>query len=151
MTMTITICSSVDFSPEIIELKQELEARGWHVNIPFLTQKILDGKLKFEEYQELKEKDGDISIRKRESVDMIQRYWNYIKDSDAILVLNRYKKGIPNYIGGSTLMEMGFAYGHGKKIYLYNPIPERSERMHYIDEIMDMKPIIIDGDLDRIR
>lgn len=48
-------------------------------------------------------------------------------------------------------MEMGFAYGHGKKIYLCNPIPERSERMHYIDEIMDMKPIIIDGNLDHIR
>jgi hypothetical protein len=48
-------------------------------------------------------------------------------------------------------MEMGFAYGHGKKIFLYNPIPEKSERIHYVDEIRDMKPIIIYGDLSQIK
>ncbi len=45
---------------------------------------------------------------------------------------------------------MGFAYGQGKKIYLYNPIPEKSEKMHYVDEIKEMKPIIINGDLSKI-
>lgn len=34
--------------------------------------------------------------------------------SDAILVLNYDKKGIKNYIGGNTLMEMGFAHVHDK-------------------------------------
>lgn len=148
--MIITICSSVDFTPKIIEIKEELEKLGIKVNIPFFTQKIIDGKMTFEQYMKAKEKDGDILLREVETVDMIRRYWNFIKESDAILVLNLEKKGVFGYIGGSTLMEMGFAYGHNKKIFLYNPIPERSERMHYVDELIDIDPIILNGNLDKL-
>jgi nucleoside 2-deoxyribosyltransferase len=148
--MKITICSSVDFTPKIVELKKGLENLGHFVNIPYFTQMIIDGKLTFEDY--LKEKEsGDISLRQKQPVDMIKRYWDFIEDSDAILVLNLEKKGITGYIGGSTLMEMGFAYGKGKKIFLYNPIPARSERMHYVDEIIDMEPVVINGDLSMIK
>lgn len=150
--MTITICSSVDFSPKLIEIKKELETMNHHVNIPYFTQKIIDGEITYEEYMKAKEEqNGDILLREAESTDMIKRYWNYIKNSDAILVLNLNKKGSDNYIGGSTLMEMGFAYGHEKNIFLYNPIPLRSEKIHYVDEIIDMKPIIINGDLTLIK
>ena len=69
----------------------------------------------------------------------------------SILVLNESKKGVDGYIGGNTLMEMGFAYGFGKKIFLFNPAPSRSERMHYVDEIIDMKPIILNGDLSGLK
>ncbi|MCK5332314.1 hypothetical protein KAJ41_00425 [Candidatus Parcubacteria bacterium] len=149
--MIITICSSVDFSPKIIEIKAELEKSGHQVNIPYFTQKIIDGEVDYGEYMKSKETDGgDILLRKTQSMDMIKRYWNFIKNSEAILVLNLSKKGVDGYIGGSTLMEMGFAYGHDKKIYLYNSIPQRSERMHYVDEIIDMKPIVINGDLAKI-
>lgn len=149
--MVITICASVDFSTKIIEIKKDLELMGHTVNIPYFTQKIIDGVLTIDDYLKSKEKaDGDFLLREAESMDMIKRYWNFIKDSDAILVLNINKKGIDNYIGGSTLMEMGFAYGHQKKIFLYNEIPTKSERLHYIDEIMDMRPIIINGDLSKI-
>ncbi|MEI6835838.1 MAG: hypothetical protein WCK59_03310 [Candidatus Falkowbacteria bacterium] len=106
--------------------------------------------MSYEEFLKIKAEAGDILLRELESVDMIKRYWNFIKNSDAILVLNLTKKGIDNYIGGSTLMEMGFAYGHDKKIFLYNQIPERSERIHYVDEIIDMKPIALNGDLEKI-
>jgi nucleoside 2-deoxyribosyltransferase len=150
--MIITICSSVDFSPKLIEIKEELEKMGHQVNIPFFTQKIIDGEISYEEYLAAKEKNGgDILLREAQSVDMIKRYWDLIKNSDAILVLNLNKKGVDGYIGGSTFMEMGFAYGQEKKIFLFNSIPSRSERMHYVDEIMDMKPIVIDGDLTRIK
>jgi len=148
--MKITICSSVDFTPKIIEIKKELEEKGHKVNIPYITQKIIDGEISFEEYLDSKEQQGDIAIRKIQPVDMIKRYWDFIKNSDVILVLNLDKKAIKNYIGGSTLMEMGFAYGHGKRIYLYNEIPERSERIHYVDEIKDMEPIILNQDLLKI-
>jgi len=148
--MKITICASVDFTPKIIEIKKELEGMGHTVNIPYFTTMILNGEMKFEEYLKAKE-NGDFDLRQKQPVDMIKRYWDFIKNSDAILVLNLEKKGIKNYIGGSTLMEMGFAYGFGKKIYLYNSIPERSERIHYVDEILDMDPVVIDGDLGRIK
>jgi nucleoside 2-deoxyribosyltransferase len=150
--MVITICSSVDFTLTIIELKKKLEAMGYTVNIPYFTDKIMKCEMTFEDYMKSKETgSGDIALRQEQSTDMIRRYWDFIKNSDAILVLNLDKKGIHNYIGGSTLMEMGFAYGHGKKIFLYNPIPERSERMHYVDELMDMDPIIINTDLLQIK
>jgi nucleoside 2-deoxyribosyltransferase len=149
--MIITICASVDFTPKIIEVKKDLEKLGHQVNIPFFTQKIIDGEISYEDFLRAKEKDGDILLRTGESMDMIKRYWDFIKNSDAILVLNMNKRGIDNYIGGSTLMEMGFAYGQGKKIFLYNPIPARGERMHYVDEITDLKPIVIAGNLDEIK
>ncbi len=148
--MVITICSSVDFTPKIKEIREILENKGWKVNIPYVSQKIIDGLLSYEDFLKTKESSGDISIRKDQNVDLIKRYWDFIKNSDAILVLNLDKKGIAGYVGGSTLMEMGFAYGHGKKIYLFNNIPARSERIHYVDEIMDMKPIVINSDLDKI-
>jgi hypothetical protein len=149
--MIIKICASVNFTPQIIEIKTKLEEAGHQINIPYITQKIIDGEISFEEYVKSKEKDGgDILLRNAQPVDMIKRYWDFIKKSDTILVLNFHKNGIDNYIGGSTLMEMGVAYGHGKKIFLYNPIPERSEKIHYIDEILDMKPIILNGDLNII-
>ncbi len=148
--MIITICSSIDFTPEIIKVKKELEQQGHKVNIPYFTQKIMDGEVSYEDYIKTKKKSGDILLRKAQSMDMIKRYWDFIKASDAILVLNLKKGDINNYIGGSTLMEMRFAYGHGKKIFLLNSIPKKCERVHYVDEILDMKPVILDGDLNKI-
>lgn len=146
----ITICSSIDFSPKILEIKKELEKQGWTVYLPYFTQKMEEGEVNFEDYMKTKEEKGDISLRQAHDIDFIKRYWDFIKDSDAILVLNIEKKGIKNYIGGNTLMEMGFAYGHDKKIYLYNSIPERCNKMHYVDELIDMNPIIINQDLTKI-
>jgi len=152
--MNIVICASIEFSPQILEVKKELESLAHQVNIPFYTQMIANGETSTEEYLQRRETDGgDIKIRQEhaDKVDMIRRYWELIKNSDAILVLNLEKKGIKNYIGGSVLMEMGFAYGFNKKIFLYNPLPEKSERIHYSDELQDMKPTIINCDLDLIK
>lgn len=146
--MIITVCASVDFTPKIIEIKRLLEEKGHSVNIPYFTQKVIDGKVSYEEYMEKKENSGDIELRREQNTDMIKRYWDFIRYSDAIIVLNLEKKGIKNYIGGSTLMEMGFAYGHNKDIFLFNSIPKRSEKMHYVDEIIDMKPVEMNGSLE---
>ena len=66
--------------------------------------------------------------------------------SDAILVLNFDKKGIVNYIGGNTLMEIGFAHVNDKKVFLLNEVPEVS----YTDEILAMYDVILNGDLTKI-
>ena len=57
------------------------------------------------------------------------------------------KNGIKNYIGGNTLMEMGFAHVNDKKIFLLNPIPEE---VSYADEIKAMVDVVINGDLNRV-
>ena len=56
--------------------------------------------------------------------DVIRDYYQKIDKSDCILVLNLTKNGIENYIGGNTFLEIGFAHVLGKKIYLYNNIPQ---------------------------
>lgn len=68
--------------------------------------------------------------------------------SDGILVLNIEKHGIKGYIGGNTLIEIGIAFYSGKKIFLLNPI---SSNLSYKQEIIGMKPTILDGDISKIK
>jgi len=144
--MKITICASATFAPDIINLNNKLRGLSHETNIPTSTQRIIDGEFTLEEYTREKEKNGDIKFRENCGFDLIKKYYDYIKSSDAILVLNLDKKGIKNYIGGNVLMEIGFAYVLNKKIYFYNDIPE----MGYSDELKAMKPIVINGNLEKI-
>lgn len=144
--MKITICSSINFTPQIKQTADKLKALGHEINIPTMSKKIMDGEFTMAEFLAEKEKNGDAKFRNEGGVDLIKRYYNYIKASDAILVLNPDKNGIKNYIGGNVLMEIGFAYVLNKKIYFYNDIPD----MPYTDELKAVKPTIINGDLSKI-
>ena len=144
--MRIIICASIEFTPKIKEIADKLPEQGHDVEIPLYSQKILNGELSFEEFLTTKEKNGDIEFRKRAGEDLIKRYFHLIKDSDAILVVNIDKKGIKDYVGGNTLLEMGFAHVLNKKIFLLNEIPDIS----YKDEIKAMQPIVLNGDLSKI-
>jgi len=145
--MRICICSSIDFTMKIKEINEELLRMGHETELPFMTKKILGGDLSMQDFLEEKSRNGDIKFRKSAGVDLIKRYFNLIKGSNAILVVNMDKKGIRNYIGGNTLIEMGFAHVLGKKIFLLNGIPD----MHYKDEIKAMQPVVLNGDLERIK
>jgi len=57
------------------------------------------------------------------------------------------KKGVKNYVGGNSFLEMGFAFILKKKIFLLNDIPE----MPYTSEIVAMKPICLKGNLEKIQ
>lgn len=88
-----------------------------------------------------------IKIHQKSNMDAIRVFWNEMQGADAVLVLNLDKHGIKNYIGGNTLMEIGFAHVLNQKIFLYNPIPDIS---YYKSEIEAVKPTIIYGDLSQI-
>lgn len=92
------------------------------------------------------EREGESSENKIK-YDMIKKYYNEIKASDAILVLNIKNKGVENRVGENTFLEIGFAYVLDKKIFFLNPIP----KMNCTSEIVAMKPIIINGDLKKIK
>ncbi|PIN72184.1 hypothetical protein COV21_02980, partial [Candidatus Woesearchaeota archaeon CG10_big_fil_rev_8_21_14_0_10_45_5] len=79
--------------------------------------------------------------------DVICAYFEEIKKTDAILVINKDKNNIKNYIGGNSLIEIAFAHVLNKKVFLLNPVPQ----MDYSDEIEAMKPVILNGDLSKIR
>lgn len=136
----------MQFSKEMIELKKQLEALGHLALLPYSTIKIANNELSFDAYMQEKEAHGDLKFR-NEGVDVIKDHYKKIIQSNAILVANYEKKNIPGYIGGNTLMEMGFAYVNNKKIFLLNPMPN----MPYSDEIKAMKPLCIDGELKNIR
>ncbi len=78
--------------------------------------------------------------------DFIREHFRKIEKSDAVLVLNYDKKNILHYIGGNTFLEMGYAFGLGKKIYLLYPIPD----MDYRTEMHAMQPVVLGGDLKRL-
>lgn len=145
--MKIAICGSIDFTPKIKEIADELLRLGHEVDIPFTSQRIINGELTLEEFKKEKQQSGDGSFRKIK-YNVIKQYYDIIKVSDAILVLNIEKNGVANYIGGNTFLEMGFAYVLNKPIYLYNDIPEASS---YLDEIKAMHPVVLRGDLSKIR
>lgn len=146
--MKITICGSIELSDKIIEIANELENMRLEVEIPHATKQVKNGEFTLDKYKKLKkENGGDFLMRQKSKVDFIKNYYDKIKKSDGILVLNFDKNGIKNYIGGNALMELGFAYVLDKRIYLYNPIPQ----MSYTDEIRAVKPIIINGDLKNIK
>ncbi len=122
------------FSSVMLETQKKLETLGHEVTIPKGMERFLNTSLEIE--------TADIKIEN----DYIRHYHGKIVEADAILVLNLTKNGVENYIGGNTLMELGFAHVMNKKIFLFNPIPE----MSYSDEIIAVQPIIINGDLEKI-
>jgi len=149
--MKIVICGSIDFTPKIKEVADVLSKQGHDVSIPFTSQRIISGELTLEDFLSEKEENGDGVFRKsalrKIKDDVIRHYYNKINEADAILVLNLEKRGIDNYIGGNTLLEMGFAHVLYKKIYLYNNIPDLS----YTDELNAMQPVILNGNLLKIK
>ncbi len=89
----------------------------------------------------------EIKLHQKYNMDAIREFWRIMQGTDAVLVLNFDKNGIKNYVGGNTLMEIGFAHVLNQKIFMLNPIPE----MPYCKtEIEAVKPIIINGDLKKI-
>ena len=135
--MTITICGGMRFAKEMNIWKQKLMEKGFEVRIP--------GGL--EDLHGYKEAGSSQESTKRKiENDYINSHYKYIKQSEAILVLNYDKNGISNYICGNSLMEMGFAFTQNRDIFLLNPVPKQS----YSAEINAMQPIVINEDVTNI-
>ncbi len=123
----------------MLEIARQLESDGHSVQVP-VSALVLEGK-----------DDATINTHRARGYlerDVIKDHYQLIKNADAILVVNYEKHGIPNYIGGNTLMEIGFAHVLGRTIYLLNPIPDIS---FYQAEIAAIHPTIVNGDIKQIR
>jgi len=138
--MKITVCGSVTFADKISEIFNKLKEMGHEPPAHKNLFSVADGTA-----EEIGMYDGEhheVKIK----YDYIKAWHDIIVSGDAILVCNFDKNGIKDYIGGNTLMEMGFAHVNNKKIFLLNPIPA----INYVDEIMAMQPTILNGDLSKI-
>lgn len=96
--MKIAICGSMQFGKEMLEIKQKLESFGHFVVVPKDTEHYASGKKNVEGKWEKQEGD------------LLKNYWNEIKVSDAVLIVNITKNGITNYVGGNALIEMAYAH-----------------------------------------
>jgi len=136
--MRIGVIGSMQFTEKMLEIRDSLEKLGHKA---FLTNFASPFVGKSDEEKE------KIKIDQKNNNDVIRDFWKQMQGADAIVVANYDKKGIKNYIGGNTLMEIGFAHVLNQKIFLLNPIPEIQ---FYKTEIEAVKPVILNGDLSKI-
>lgn len=144
--MRIVICSSVAFGEEIMNAKETLGERGFEVVIPTgLEDYLNDSALK----QRASGWGTVEGAQRKIEMNLIKGYYDEIFKSDAILVINKDKTGIKNYIGGNSFLEMGFAHVLGKPIYVLNPLPEKLKVFY--QELVAMQPVVLNGDLSLIK
>lgn len=136
--MIVTICGSMQFHKEMEEARDTLLDRGFRVHVPG----EVDDLSKNEFYMD----SDDERIEAKIEYDLIREHFRKVEIANAILILNYEKKGIPGYIGGNTFLEMGYAFGLGKKVYLLNPIPQ----MDYYTEMVAIQPVVLNGDLNML-
>ncbi|KKQ41973.1 MAG: Maf-like protein [Microgenomates group bacterium GW2011_GWC1_37_8] len=137
--MKIGIIGSLQFSEKMLELQDKLKDMGHDAFLTHFAPSFV-GKSDNE-----KEK---IKINQKQNVDTVREFWELMQGADAILVVNYDKNDIKNYIGGGTLMEIGFAHILKQKIFLLNPIPDIP---FYKTEIEAVKPIVLNGNLSLIK
>jgi len=136
--MNIFICCSKHFYNKIPPIKEELEKKGHKITLP----NSYDEPFKEEELKRIGKEEHS-----KWKGDMIKLQEDKIKANDSVLVLNFEKNGQPNYIGGATFLEMFKAWETGKKIFLFNPIPDNILK----DEILGFNPTILNGNLGQIK
>ncbi|HYG83293.1 MAG TPA: DUF84 family protein [Verrucomicrobiae bacterium] len=131
--MKISLCGSITYGKEMLATADYLKTKGFQVETPDMNEDRDWSKLTPPEADALKDQ-------------LMRQHLDKIYTSDAVLIFNKDKNGIKNYIGGNTLMEMAFAYADNLEIFLLNPIPD----MSYALEIAGCRPIILDGQIDRL-
>jgi len=137
--MKVIVCSSISAINEVLQVKKELEKMGHSVEIPEgMKNEYLVGRTNVSTPEKVEDKI---------KFDVIKSYYEKIKLADAVLIVNPPKNGIKGYIGGNTLIEIAFGYVFNKKIYCLYPIQE----LPYTPEILAMKPIVLNGDLENIK
>lgn len=132
--MNITICGSISFFNQMLELKNELEQLRHHVETPDLEGLNTN-------HSELSEQEHDDLKRS-----FINAHLEKIRQSDAILIANYTKNGQENYIGANTFLEMGMAYALGKKIYILYDMPHQQNNT----EMRGLLPTLLKSDLEKI-
>ena len=138
------------------EARDELVKLGYEVKIPELALEAPaefggDKKVYFGKY--IEENGGIDAFPAGHEIwnhkeGAIRDHYEKIDWADAILVVNEEKRGIAGYIGGNTLIEIGVAFYLRKTIFIMNPV---SSELSYKQEILGMKPLMLDGDLTRIK
>jgi hypothetical protein len=133
--MKILIICSKAFYGKITPIKQTLEKAGHKISLP----NCFDDPETETRYRKIGKKEHS-----EWKASMINHSENVINKNNAVLVLNFNKNNQKNYIGGATFLEMYDAFRLGKRIYIYNDIPDGMLK----DEIEAFRPAILHQNLD---
>lgn len=130
----IVICGSMQFFDEMLECQKQLEEMGIEAIIPKEEDEIVKS---YDEKQ-------FIEFKKRVS----RTYLKKIRDKDTagVLIYNAEKRGIANYIGANTLVELAMAFSWNRKIYLFNDIYDTLK-----DELQAWDCICLKGKLEKLK
>ncbi|MBP9751158.1 MAG: hypothetical protein KBC95_04925 [Candidatus Peribacteraceae bacterium] len=137
--MRIGVIGSLQFVEQLFAARDGLRAAGHDAFISSQAEPFL-GKTQAE-------RDA-LNVSQKMEEDAIREFWRLMQGADAVLAVNLEKRGIPGYVGGNTLLELGFAHVLGQKIFLWEPIPDIP---YYRTEIEAMRPVVIHGDLSLVR
>lgn len=137
--MKIGVAGSMQYTEKMVEIAESLKKLGHEAFTSSFADKYI-GKTD-DEKEALK-------LDHKYNHDAIREFWQPMQNADALVVANYDKHGIKNYIGGNAFLEMGFAHVLGQKLYLINPIPDMP---YYGTEIIAMKPVVLDGDLTKVK
>lgn len=127
----ITICGSMAFSDQMRQLGHQLERMGFIVLSPLEEEE--------EAHYEILTEQAQTKVKRQ----FIDKHLDKIKPSDAVLIANFEKRGIPGYIGANTLIEIAFAYAFEKRIFVLNPVGEQGCKV----EVLGMQSLNLAGDL----
>lgn len=129
----IVICGSMQFYNEMRECQKTLIANGIEAIIPKDEGDIPES-ISEEDFRAFKKKVSSAYLRKIRE-----------KETTAVLVFNEPKRGIDNYIGANTFVELAMAFSWNRKIYLLNDM-----YAPYIDELEAWDVICLKGDLNKL-
>lgn len=128
--MKILIHASLDFKEEMLKAKEYIERNSIHqVVLPELTR-----------YQHIRDVDGDDATFTKIKNRLTKENFMNVEECDILLIINPTHRGVVNYVGGNSFMEMVIAFYLNKPIYLLNAIPEG---MAYTEEIKSLYPQVI--------
>lgn len=130
----IVICGSMAFYDEMLKCQKQLEKIGIEAVIP----KEEDDSVKLyseKQFSEFKKKVSRAYLKKIRD-----------KDTAGVLIYNADKRGIKNYIGANTLVEIAMAFVWNRKIFLLNDIYQPLR-----DELEAWNCICLEGNVFRLK
>lgn len=136
--MKIFIAGSMSFAKEIIEAKKKLLEMGFEADYAPDTHDCVENVGLNEDMEHC------------EKMDIMRACMDIQEKCDAILLLNHPKDNLHGYIGTHSLMELGLAYYLKQKIFLLNSPPNKEIARYWV-EVMHMKPVILNGDIEKIK
>lgn len=144
--MTITICCSAAFFKDAVEISKELKSLGHKTLLPGVAKEMAkSGDFDVEKYKTWHKNEKDFGKK----TILVKKHIKEVEKADAILVINNRKHDIEGYIGGNTLIEMAIAFYLKKPVYLLHKAPDKKFMLY--EEIMALNPIMINGNLRKIR